>query len=290
MLTAERDGVKLAVRTTGLPPDRRKALLIHGLNTNMAFWHPLLVRRLGERRSLIMYDQRGHGASDLPPRGYTSDELARDAISVLDVCGVHQADVVAHSFGATVALQLVVLFPERVKSLTILDGRTRLLQPELRLRDWCEFDRWRRHFERAGIALDPNLELDFELPLHLDGEAWKLAREGLSADGFFVASGGKRALDKYRRLLTETTAPRDFRSTTGMCLESLRQIAQPVAAIYGSISPYLPTAHALMHEIAQCRLTTMQGGGHNFPFLNPAETSEAILSFWNSCRPQGAAR
>lgn len=288
MLTATRDGVKLAVRTTGLLASRRTALLVHGLNTNMAFWHPLLVRRLGERRSLVMYDQRGHGASDLPPTGYTSGELARDAIAVLDAYGTGPVDVVAHSFGATVALQMAVQFPDRVASLTILDGRTRLLQPELRLRDWSEFDRWQGHFERAGIALDPELELDFELPLRLDGEAWRLAREGLFADGFFVAASGKRAMHKYRRLLTETTAPRDFRSIDGMSHESLRRITLPVAAIYGSISPYLATAHALVQEITACHLTMMEGVGHNFPFLNPEETAAAVLRFWNSAQLQGA--
>jgi pimeloyl-ACP methyl ester carboxylesterase len=191
---------------------------------------------------------------------------------------------VAHSFGAAVALQLMRLHPERVRSLVLLDGRARLLQPELRLRDWHQFERWQRHFDDAGISLDPNLELDFQLPLHIEGEAWSKAAKGLADDGFFVPTNGKRAEAKYRKLLTETTAPQDFRKDAGLSLESLRRIAQPTIVVYGSISPYLPTRDGLLREIPGCQSKSIANAGHNFPFLMPAETADVIERFWSTCR------
>lgn len=274
------NGIGISVRVVNSSAAGPAALLIHGLNTNLAFWHPLLVRQLSASRRLIMYDQRGHGDSDLPPSGYTSADLAGDAAALLDAYQLDSADVIAHSFGATVALQLLRLHPKRVRSLVILDGRTRLLQPEVRIGDWSQFARWQQHFQAAGIVLDPELELDFELPLHISSEMWASAREGLAKEGFFVPGRGARAMAKYTRLLKETTAPHDFRQNAGLTRESLRQITIPVVAVYGANSPYLPTARGLLDEIPGCGFVSIPGGGHNFPFLQPDATLAAIEDFW----------
>ena len=283
------DGVKISCRVSGLSDGDDAALLIHGLNANMAFWHLLLVRRLGRRSRLIMYDQRGHGYSGLPPSGYTSADLATDALAVLDAFEVDRADVVAHSFGATVALQLARLYPERVRTLVVLDGCTRILQRKLRLCDWSQFERWQRHFADTGIVFDPDLELDFELPLRINGKAWSKAREALAADGFFVPTRGKRAMMKYRKLLTETAAPQEFRETAGLSLESMRQITQPTIAVYGAMSPYLPTRDGLLREIPGCQSETIENVGHNFPFLLPEKTAGVIERFWLACRNRKVA-
>jgi len=274
------DGVKISCRAAGLPDGDDAALFIHGLNANMAFWHLLLLRQLGLRRRLITYDQRGHGYSDLAPRGYTSAELAADALAVLDSFEIERADIVAHSFGATVALQLARLHPERVRSIVVLDGHVRAIQRDLRLRDWSYFERWQSHFAEAGIVLDPDLELNFELPLRINGKAWDEARDALAADGFFVPSRGKRAREKYRKLLTETAAPREFRDPAGLTIETIAAISRPTMAIYGEISPYLPTRDGLLRTIPDCRSETIEGVGHNFPFLRPEKTAEVIEHFW----------
>src|SRR4051812_19497330 len=104
IFTVDRDNVKLKGRIAGAERSASTALLIHGLNTNIAFWHPALVRALGESHRLLMYDQRGHGYSDMPATGYTCSELARDAAAILDAQDAPVADVIAHSFGAGVAL------------------------------------------------------------------------------------------------------------------------------------------------------------------------------------------
>jgi pimeloyl-ACP methyl ester carboxylesterase len=126
--------------------------------------------------------------------------------------------------------------------------------------------------------------LDFQLPLHIEGEAWAIARDGLAANGFFIPTSGKRAAAKYRRLLTETTAAEDFRKNAGLSLESLQCITQPTIAVYGSVSPYLPTRDGLLREIPDCRSETIADAGHNVPFLMPEKTAEVIARFWPACR------
>jgi pimeloyl-ACP methyl ester carboxylesterase len=281
MRTVVNGGVKLNVREAG-EAHGAPVLFIHGLNTNLAFWHEDLLARLAGGRRLLLADLRGHGYSDLAPSGYTSASLAGDALAILDAHGVETADVVAHSFGTTVALQLARLHPARVRSLVLLDGRTRLFQADLKLGDWVQFEKWRRHFTAAGIDLSPDLDLDFTLPLRLHGCDLSKVIPGLREDGFFVPATGTRAAEKYRRLLTETTAADDFRDLAGLDHEALAAVRQPALLVYGSASPFLPTRDGLARTLPDCRSEAIDGGGHNFPFLRPKETAAVIRSFWSA--------
>jgi pimeloyl-ACP methyl ester carboxylesterase len=284
MLTVSNGSVKIHYRVAGSPSAGAVALLIHGLNANMAFWHPGLVSSLGTARALLMYDQRGHGYSDMPPSGYPSADLAGDALALLTAQGIESADVVAHSFGATVALQLARLCPERVRTLVILDGQVRLLQPQTRLREWVHFPKWERCFSAAGIHLDPDLDLDFMLPLRFEEMDMSKVNRALAQDGFFTVSTGKRGAAKYRRLMMETSAPRDLRDDAGLTLESLRGMRQPTLAVYGAFSPFMIAGEGLGRTIPGCQLETIPEVGHNFPFLRPDETAEMTRRLWAACR------
>lgn len=273
----KRGSVTLSTRSIGARAAGREVLLIHGLNANMAFWHPVLTRELAARRFVVMYDQRGHGHSDMPPSGYTPGELAHDAAAVLDAYGVEQADVVAHSFGSTVALQLARLFPDRVRSLVLLDARLRLFQPVLKLGEWPDFERWKASLGPAGDQLDPDLSLDFMLPLFLADGAVRQASGDLVANGFAPMGGGRRGAARYRRLLAETTATTDFQSSDGLDLPSLKALTCPVSAIYGSRSPFLETMTALQRELPGCEAHWVADGGHNFPVRFPERTAQLVL-------------
>jgi pimeloyl-ACP methyl ester carboxylesterase len=263
------------------------ALFLHGLNANMAFWHPRLLTHLRQDRRLILQDLRGHGYSEMPPSGYTPANLADDAAAILDACMADRAEIVAHSFGSNIALQLLRRHPDRVRSVTLLDARTRLLQPRLRLGDWCLFERWRRNFEAAGIRIDPDWEFDHTLSLKFPAEGLAEACRNLGADGFFVPRLGARAMDKYRKLITGTRAHEEFLDLTGLTVEGLRAIRTPTLLVYGSQSPFLPTRDGLLREIPGCRCEMLEGGGHNFPFMMPDRTAQAIRAFWAAMPPAG---
>lgn len=284
MLSVTIGDVKFSTRVTGESPEHGTCLLIHGLNTNMAFWHPLLVRGLGDARQLVMFDLRGHGYTDLTHNGYTTAQLAEDARGILDAYQVDSADIVAHSFGAGIALQLARLYPERVRSIVILDGRLHLVQPELRLQDWVLFERWRSHFAAVGIDISGMLDLDFTLPLHLHKAGIELGeiRKNLRSDGFFLPSKSRRAALKYRKLITETDATKEFRDPAGMTLPGLAAISQPMKLVYGTLSPYLVTRDGLTPHLSNYELVMLPDAGHNFPFLRPRDTCDLVLDFWRS--------
>lgn len=287
MPTADNNGVVISYRTAGDDSVGTSALLIHGLGANMAYWHPLLVKRLGQLNRLVMFDLRGHGYSSQPARRYNSADMASDALAVLDNLAIADCELVAHSFGVAVALQLLRMAPDRFHSLVVLDGRVRLLQPVQRLKDWQHFAKWWPHFEAAGVKIEEDQELDFSLLTLVAEERFAEARKSLEADGFFVPfglwNGGRRTAAKWRRLISETTAMDDFKQPAGLSIEALSRIRQPMFALYGEFSHCLPTRDGLLRAIPDCQCDTLPGVGHNFPLLKPEETADRIAAFWAAC-------
>lgn len=271
-----RNGVTLTCRATGAGAGGGGLLLIHGLNANMAFWHPLLVRSFSANRRLLMYDQRGHGNSDTPANGYTLTELAADALAILDAHDMPAADVVAHSFGTGVALQLARLWPDRVRSIAVLDGRIRSVQGEVRLRDWSHFARWVEPLNAAGMTVDPDWEIDCRLPLRMEKIDFSRVAAGLEAGGFFVPRINKRSFEKYRRLLSETSALEEYDQPDGLTPDALKQIQQQVLLVYGAASPFLPTCDILAGALPNAQAEILDGAGHNFPLARPEPTLAAI--------------
>lgn len=111
------DGVRLHYQVTGrrgTPP----VLLIQGLGADKHGWD---MQRLGLAWShrAIALDNRGAGRSDKPVGTYTLEQMAADAITVLDDAGVDTAHVVGASMGGAIGQVLTIMYPERVRSLTL---------------------------------------------------------------------------------------------------------------------------------------------------------------------------
>src|SRR3954467_11401922 len=104
-------GLKLHYQRVGTGPD---VVMIHGLTGNLAVWHLRIAPLLMDRFRLLTYDLRGHGYSDMPPTGYTADDMAGDLLGLLDRLEIERASLVGHSFGADIALYFAHHFPERV--------------------------------------------------------------------------------------------------------------------------------------------------------------------------------
>lgn len=133
--------VEIAFDVHGDPQDP-VLLVIPGLGTQMVYWDLPLVEMLTDRGfRVVRIDNRDNGASTilrhkgkpaLPammtgiPRGlaYTLNDMASDAVGVLDHLGVEGAHVVGYSMGGMIAQTMAIDHPERVLSLTSMMSRT----------------------------------------------------------------------------------------------------------------------------------------------------------------------
>lgn len=93
-------------------------LLISGLATDLRIW---ACQRLvfGRRFRCIAMDNRGAGRSEKPDGPYALEQMAADAIAVLDAEGIDRAHVLGHSMGSYVAQMLAVHHGDRLATLTL---------------------------------------------------------------------------------------------------------------------------------------------------------------------------
>jgi pimeloyl-ACP methyl ester carboxylesterase len=107
------DGLELAYDVMGTGAD---TLLMHGFGSDAAgnWVRPGIASALVDAgRRVIVYDARGHGASEKPhdSSAYEVGAMERDAMTLLDHLGVTAVDVVGYSMGAIVATRLVPMEP-----------------------------------------------------------------------------------------------------------------------------------------------------------------------------------
>ena len=162
------DGVNIHTQTTGRD-DAPPVLLIQGLGMNKNGW-ALQRFAMATKFRTIAFDNRGAGRSSIPDSEFTLEDMADDAIAVLDHYGIRTAHVVGASMGGTISQIVAVKYPERVRSLTLactacrnLPWRTELLQhwadtANVRgIRQWAdESMRWMvgpRSFRRLAPAI-----------------------------------------------------------------------------------------------------------------------------------------
>lgn len=81
----------------------------------------------------VTYDMRGIGASDVPGDGYTTREMAQDALGLMRGLGFENAHVGGYSLGGAIGQEMAIAEPGFVKSLSLYASFDRP-DPYLKLR------------------------------------------------------------------------------------------------------------------------------------------------------------
>jgi 3-oxoadipate enol-lactonase len=117
--------VEVAYRFDG-PDGAPVVMLAHGLLTSHRIWDGL-VRILEARWRVLRYDLRGHGSSSATPGVYSMEQLAGDAVGLLDALDIARAHFIGISLGGMIGQQLGARHPSRFVSLTL--ANTAAVQP-----------------------------------------------------------------------------------------------------------------------------------------------------------------
>ena len=112
------DGTRIHYEVTGITK-RAPVLLVQGLGGEKNSWN-LQRAALALRHRTIAFDNRGAGRSDKPDGKYNLEEMADDAIAVLDAAGIENAHVVGLSMGGAISQIIALKHPNRVRSLTLV--------------------------------------------------------------------------------------------------------------------------------------------------------------------------
>jgi pimeloyl-ACP methyl ester carboxylesterase len=141
MPRAHGNGVELEYETVG-DPAGRPLLLVQGLGAQLTSIEDGLCQELASRGFLVVrYDNRDVGLStwfdharpvnlaaiyggDHASLAYTLEDMADDAVAVLDAAGVRSAHVAGISLGGMIAQLLATRHPDRVRSLASIMSTT----------------------------------------------------------------------------------------------------------------------------------------------------------------------
>jgi 3-oxoadipate enol-lactonase len=113
---AETPGGRLAYTRRGAG---EPLLLIMGVAGHHGMWGEPFLTALAANYDVVAFDHRGIGRSARAEAGFTIAELADDAAGVLDGLGWASAHVMCISMGGTVAQELALGHPERVRRLVL---------------------------------------------------------------------------------------------------------------------------------------------------------------------------
>lgn len=116
MPEVEHRGCRLSYEVRG---DGPPVLLIQGVGVAGTGWLPQVDALAGRYRCLT-FDNRGMGRSQPVGAPLTVDQMAEDALDLMDAEGWKSAHVVGHSLGGLIALNLALAARDRVRSLSLL--------------------------------------------------------------------------------------------------------------------------------------------------------------------------
>lgn len=115
------NGLQLYYEIHGVADATRPPLvLLHGggdtIQTNFARILPLLAAQ----RQVIAFEQQGYGhTADIADRPFSFEQSADDTAALLEHLRIGQADLFGFSNGGTIALQVAIRHPERVRRLVL---------------------------------------------------------------------------------------------------------------------------------------------------------------------------
>ena len=250
---------EIVSQTFGDPGDPAM-LLIMGAMASMLWWPESLCKKLaGEGRFVIRYDNRDTGLSTKYAPGeppYTFDDMADDAVGVLDSHGIGKAHVVGMSMGGMIAQRLALKHPSRVITLTVissspvgidtshLPGTTEAYMEHSA--DGAKVD-WSNREQVVGFVVK---------------DAHAIASTAHPFDEKAMRAFIEQDYDRSGGFLSATN---HFMLKGGEDLKGrLHEIKAPLLVIHGTSDPIFPVEHgaALADAIAGARLVRIEGGGH----------------------------
>jgi len=251
------DGTHLAYEILGDAAAPKRAVLIHSLAMDRRFWRPV-AERLARDAAVLIYDCRGHGASDKPPGPYTVELFARDLAALLDAVGWRAALVAGASMGGCVTLAFAAAYPQRVTALGLVDTTA-----------WYGAEAPQQWAERAERALKSGLAamVDFQVTRWF-GDDFRAHHPDLV----------RQSVDIF--LHNDVPAYAASCRMLGACdmRAALPNIAVPTAVLVGEEDYATPVAmaEALSRGVGGANLTILKGARHLTPLERPDEIAAAL--------------
>jgi pimeloyl-ACP methyl ester carboxylesterase len=261
------DGVGLETVVVG-PEDAPGLLLVHGFGGAKEDFADH-VEALAADHRVVVFDHRGHGASDAPgdPASYSLDRLAADTRAVVAATGLRDLRLLGHSMGGMVARRVVLAEPDRVHALVLMDtspGPPPGLEPQL-----VEFGV--EVVRTEGMAALKRLQDELD-PLGSPSYRRVLATRPGFAD-YVARKWAALAPAMWTAMAAEIVHQPDQ-------LAALAGVTCPTLVMVGDEDTvFLEPSRALSATIPRAELVVIPGAGHSPQFENPGSWYAGLRTF-----------
>jgi class 3 adenylate cyclase len=230
-------------------------------------------RRLASFNRVIRFDHRGIGLSSRVPSDVLGPTFwAADTIAVMDAVGCEQAAIFAPSFSAMTGVALAADYPERVRSLLIVNGTPRMVRaPDYPVgADVSAADPF------MTVAIEPDAveqgfdTLRFVAPTVAGDDAFRT---------WWDLAGNRAASPSMARTLTQVVAASDVR-------EMLPRVSAPTLILHRGDAIFIPVGHGryLAEHIAGSHYVELPGADSLFWVGNSAPMLDEIEEFITGVR------
>lgn len=257
-------------------------LLVMGYGSTALVWTSSFYQPLVDAGyQVIRYDNRGVGESSwmenwTEENAYSLEDMATDAVAILDAVGVEKAHVIGASMGGMIAQRLAISHSDRVASLTSIMSTGFMIDP-----DFAPPNDMRNKLIKLTLKhmifnpSDANL-LKFRVGI----------REGLKGNGdytFDIKKAAQRALyeTKRRKGYNQNSGPQHEAAInkSGSRLDELGSIKLPTLIIHGKSDPLVRFEHCEKYAplIPHAEKLYIDGMGHDLPDVYMGQFHEAIF-------------
>ncbi|RED55152.1 alpha/beta fold hydrolase [Cohnella lupini] len=94
-------------------------VLLHGAFMSIDTAFGTLIPKLSESRQVIALEMQGHGRTVDIDRPLSSEQMADDVAELLHQIGIKNVDIIGHSLGGAVGIQMAARHPEQVRKLVV---------------------------------------------------------------------------------------------------------------------------------------------------------------------------
>ena len=290
MARAKANGIEIEYETFGKKSDPA-LLLIMGLGAQLTLWPESLCEGLASRGfHVVRYDNRDVGLStDFDKWGapdimgafmklmkgekvaapYLLDDLANDAIGLLDALDIDRAHMVGASMGGMIAQIVAAKFPQRTRSLVSImstSGRIGLPtgKPEA----------------VAMLSAQPEGPAREQLIAHAIKLRTVIGSPGFPADPAELRALVERNID---RRYYPVGAARQYLAVmaSGDRVELLKIVKVPTLVLHGADDPLLPVdgGRDVASLVPGARIETFPGWGHDIPREMVPKLAESVSKF-----------
>lgn len=248
-------------------------ILLHGFGASTYSWQAVM-EPLSQLGTVIAFDRPGFGLTERPltwdgANPYSPEEQVELVTGLMDHYGIQEAVLVGNSAGGTVAMQVALEHPERVKELILVSpavysggGAPEWIRPLLNTPQLRRLGPLvSRQFLSRGAQL---IELAWHDPSKISAETLELYQKPLKVENW----------DKALWQLT-------LASRASGLADRLAELKMPVLVITGDDDRVVPTEQSvrLSQELPDAQLVVVPNTGHVAHEEQPDAFMQAVKEF-----------